>query len=254
MKPAIHPAEPLPPGGARDLSDGIRDGTRDGIHDGIRPEPALPRPIGLAAVVHGLRNPLAGLRASIQLASQQAAADPELACVLADALAESDRLDARIRALLDLARPACGERRRLETILARVAAALHSRCAAGGLELGTWVDAPVAGLVLPAEPLEEILLELGENALRASERGGRLQLSGRREVSGELLLEVSDSGSGIPEAVRARIFDAFFTTHPAGTGLGLLAARRKAERLGGELELARTDSAGTTFRVRLPIG
>ena len=67
------------------------------------------------------------------------------------------------------------------------------------------------------------------------------------------MLEVEDTGSGIPTKVRGRLFDPFFTTKPAGTGLGLSIAMRILEQHGGTLQFQTALGRGTTFGVVLPL-
>ena len=89
------------------------------------------------------------------------------------------------------------------------------------------------------------------NALDACRQGGAVRLSGRSNGA-EFELSVSDDGGGIPEAARPYVFDAFYTTKEGGSGLGLSVSREIAMQHGGDLEFEST-SAGTTFRLRLPL-
>jgi signal transduction histidine kinase len=70
----------------------------------------------------------------------------------------------------------------------------------------------------------------------------------------DFILEISDNGSGIEEAVRDKIFDPFFTTKPAakGTGLGLYICHHHVESLGGSIEVESSVGQGSTFRIVLP--
>jgi len=101
--------------------------------------------------------------------------------------------------------------------------------------------------------MRQVLINLVMNAVQAMEEGGRVTV---RTVSDELgyRVEVADTGPGIPEDLRRRIFDSFFTTKPpsVGTGLGLSTSRRIVAAHGGSLDLARTGPGGSTFRIRLP--
>lgn len=104
----------------------------------------------------------------------------------------------------------------------------------------------------PAE-LREVLLNLLFNAVDAMPEGGRITLAtrpGRKPSTAEV--EVRDSGHGMPESVRARIFEPFFSTKgPKGSGLGLAVAFSIISRHGGRIEVASTQGEGTTFTITL---
>ncbi len=103
--------------------------------------------------------------------------------------------------------------------------------------------------------LQQVLLNLINNALDAMEKqGGSLEINSREE-DGILVIEVADNGPGIPAANLGRIFDPFFTTKPVGkgTGLGLSICYGIVKKLGGEIEVASTVGVGTTFRIKMPL-
>jgi two-component system NtrC family sensor kinase len=103
--------------------------------------------------------------------------------------------------------------------------------------------------------LQQVLLNLINNALDAMEKtGGTLEIAVRR-VAEDLWIHVTDSGPGIPEANLERIFDPFFTTKPVGkgTGLGLSICYGIVTRMGGEIDARSEIGSGTEFRIRLPI-
>jgi len=107
--------------------------------------------------------------------------------------------------------------------------------------------------VSPTE-LQQVLLNLMNNALDAMEEsGGTLSVSARREGD-NFLIEVSDDGPGIPKAVLSQIFDPFFTTKPGGkgTGLGLSICYGIIKKMGGEITVESAANNGTTFFISLP--
>lgn len=205
------------------------------------------------SVAHGIRNPLAGIRAAAQLAHRQAGDGP-LAETLFGVLNEADRLEQRIRSLLDFSRPHVPrlERVDLRELARTVAATLEPH--ARDLGIAVAVDAPDVEVATDCDLdlIEEVLLELGGNALRLMGRqGGALRLVVRRDAR-HAILEVADTGPGIPEGVRDRVFDLFFTTRPDGTGLGLATVKKIIESHGGTVAVAHTGADGTAFRIELP--
>ncbi len=110
------------------------------------------------------------------------------------------------------------------------------------------------------DQLFRVLMNLGRNAQQAMH--GRIDDDGAGLVSfmawqsgREVLIEVADTGPGIPENAREHLFEAFAgSTQPGGTGLGLAIAREIMRAHGGEIELDRSGTDGTAFRLRLPLG
>ena len=117
------------------------------------------------------------------------------------------------------------------------------------LDLG--VVPPVDGQ--PSE-LREVADEPRLNAVDALPRGGAIRIATRLRDS-EVELSVSDTGVGMSDSVRRRIFEPFFSTKgPRGTGLGLAMVYGIVSRHGGEILVDSTEGAGSTFTIRLPVG
>ncbi len=106
---------------------------------------------------------------------------------------------------------------------------------------------------VPIDPrvLSRAILNLVENALQAMPDGGRLRV-GVRPVEKGASLFVADTGPGLDPAIRARLFEPYFSTKSSGTGLGLAIARRAVEAHGGRIEVESVRGGGTTFRIVLP--
>ena len=83
-------------------------------------------------------------------------------------------------------------------------------------------------------------------------RGGRLSVRIRRDPDG-VLVELEDTGPGIPAEVRTRIFEPFFTTKASGTGLGLAVVKRIVDGHGGEISVSTRPAGGTIVQLRFPV-
>src|SRR6266852_5637382 len=197
-----------------------------------------------AGVAHGLRNPLASLRAAAQLAQHRvegAAAREPLNAIIE----QVDRLDHRIAHLLTFSRPAPFRPLR-ESVRTLVDGAVS-----GFAELLRQRRVDLAVAVPPT------LTEIISNALDAMSGGGRLEIAAQSQ-GGEggadgVLLEITDSGPGIAAEILPNLCEPFFTTRPEGTGLGLAIAKRYVEETGGRLDIASRVGHGTTVRIWLPI-
>ncbi len=101
--------------------------------------------------------------------------------------------------------------------------------------------------------LQEALRHLILNARQALAAGGRISVRADQVVGrSQVLLEVADTGPGIPEDLRAKVFEPFFTTNPDRLGLGLAMVKRVVEEAGGGISLDSVVGQGTTVRLLLP--
>ncbi len=206
-----------------------------------------------AGIAHEIRNPLASMAGSIQVLRRDLPLDEEQAVLMDIVLRESQRLNDIIRNFLAYARP-----QRLVT--ARV-------------ELGRMLDETARLLRNSSDrrPDHEIALRFGEgalacsgdeaqlrqvvwnlavNGLRAMGDGGRLTLAAAR-VGTQVVLEVQDTGCGMPAEQRERLFQPFQSGFAQGTGLGLALAHRIVTDHGGTIDVESVVGHGTTVRVAL---
>jgi PAS domain S-box-containing protein len=125
----------------------------------------------------------------------------------------------------------------------------------GGVDLGVEVDPELPVVHAVAGQLEQVLINLITNAVHAVENGGKVVVRATTDGPGSVLIEVADSGPGVPEADRDRIFEPFFTTKPdgKGTGLGLPIVRNIVDQHRGQISVTRSDLGGAAFRVVIPI-
>jgi len=211
-----------------------------------------------AAVAHGLRNPLASLRAAAQLARHRVDA-PAAREQLNAIIEQVDRLDLRITHLLAFSRPAPFHPLResvrvlVEAALGGIAELLRER----RVELVVSLAPTLPDVRVDPMRLEQTLTEIVSNALDAMPpEGGRLSIEGRCEPSDGgtdgVALTIADSGGGIAPEVLANVCEPFFTTRAEGTGLGLAIAKRYVEETGGRLSITSVVAHGTTVRIWLP--
>src|SRR3989441_4530986 len=176
-----------------------------------------------AAVAHGLRNPLASLRAAAQLARHRV--DAPAAREQLDAIIEQvDRLDVRIAHLLQFSRPAPFHplRESVRTLVEGALSGFSELLRERGIELVLSFADAVPDVRVDPMRLEQALTEIVSNALDAMPppAGGRLEIGAHGGGAG-VVIEITDSGCGIPAEILPNLCEPFFTTRSEGTGLGL---------------------------------
>jgi signal transduction histidine kinase len=104
--------------------------------------------------------------------------------------------------------------------------------------------------------LQQVLLNVLINSTQAMPEGGQITLTCQTEENGttrQVHLDLTDTGPGIPDELRTRIFDSFLSGRPDGTGLGLAIAKRILLSHHGDITLRASSSEGTTMRITLPL-
>jgi signal transduction histidine kinase len=229
-----------------------------------------------AGLAHEIRNPLASLGVIGALLRRRLPAEGEERALVDELLGEVRALEATVNAALDFVKPAPAVAARVDLVAALEAALAQVRARLpfeGQLVRDYETPAPCA--IGDPEQLRGAFANLLANALEAMRGPGpaRLELRAfRREAAEdrvlrvaapgplpaparcEAVVEVRDSGPGVPEALRERIFYPFFTTRERGSGQGLALVHKAVTGAGGCVELESPAGGGSTFRVRLPLG
>jgi signal transduction histidine kinase len=213
-----------------------------------------------AGVAHEIRNPLTAVKAA--LFTQQRRLQPGSREQADAKIMEREilRLESIVNDFLNFARPTEPELRSVsaDLPLRETQLLLQPQLAHSNIELVVEDSSP---MWIKADPgqIKQVLINLIQNAAESIGRAGRITLRAREDrkhlENGEtevVILEVSDTGRGIPAEVQKRLFDPFFTTKENGTGLGLSIASRIVQKHGGALQFQTHMNHGTTFGIVLP--
>jgi signal transduction histidine kinase len=208
---------------------------------------------------HELRNPIAGISGAIEVLRSGAKDDPEAREHFLDRLAaDAERISRLTHSLLTLARIEASGVSESDVVDVAIAAeeAAQAVVAPDGLSLSIEVE---SGLSVRGDPalLRQVMIMLLTNAFKHTDPDGTVTLRGRAGEHGEAVVEVSDTGTGIPAEEQERIFERFYRGGNAleteGFGLGLSIARRMVEVMGGEIGVRSEVGEGSTFWFRLPV-
>jgi len=212
-----------------------------------------------AYVAHEIRNPLTGIRTTVQFVGSKLKPTDSRREDLDDVIKELDRIEQIITGLLMFARPPaarpqpCDVRQVLDKTLAMLEIQLEDSQVRLSREDAE--DLPL----LDADPdlLQQVFLNLSLNAIQAMPEGGELHVATgiRRYRTRRSMVDVSfrDSGVGIPKELMERIFDPFFTTRSMGTGLGLPISVQILREAGGVITAKNNSGGGATLRVSIPV-
>lgn len=217
----------------------------------------------VANVSHELRTPITAIRGYAETLQSGALSDPVAAPQMVDViLRQSLRLSALVEDLLELSRLESRELSLqkvavdLAEAVQRSVEAVRPKAVARGVSIDVQVP---AGLTALADPrgVEQILLNLLDNAVKYSKAEGHAWVSGR-VVGQEIELAVKDDGPGVEEKHLSRLFERFYRVDKGrsrdmgGTGLGLSIVKHLSNAMGGEVRVESRPGAGSTFTVSLP--
>jgi signal transduction histidine kinase len=202
-----------------------------------------------AHLIHGLKNPLFGLQAFVAVKSESDAGGE-----WKSAIDSAKRMQTMIADVVRIMREESGESG-YEVSLDELAGLIDSKLTPQAKEASIHLDlnARVEG-ALPNREANLIILVLTnliQNAIQASKPGKKITLN-IAECDGSMCFDVEDQAGGLPPTMKANLFTPCQSTKAGGTGLGLAISKQLANHLGGRLELMKTDSEGTVFRLAIP--
>lgn len=206
------------------------------------------------ALAHEIRNPLHIVRGTAETVARRI---PEAKPMADDIVEEVDRVEQLIKALLDYTRPITPQIEPLsvDALLTEVKERVKKGMACMECEeIRLRLDKEVEEGVVEGDHilLAQALINLVTNACEACKKGDGVELGAHSDGRGGYVFEVLDRGSGISEEDRHKVFEAFFTRKPQGTGLGLSMVQKVADLHGGSVELSPRPGGGTQAKLHVP--
>ena len=209
-----------------------------------------------AGVAHEIRNPLSSIKGFATYFRERYRDNDRDAQTASILIQEVDRLNRVVGQLQEFSRPVSILPRpvRLDRLIADIVKLVESQARAKGVTVAIEHRPGMPEVLLDADRLNQVLLNLFLNGIEAMDRGGVLTVRVDEAADARRLeIRVSDTGCGIRPEDLSHIFEPYFTTKPSGTGLGLAIAHNIIEAMGAEIAVQSVPGAGTTFTLKVPV-
>ena len=216
-----------------------------------------------AGLAHEVKNPLAGIKVSIEVLKNELVLDQEDKEIFLKIINEINRIESLLKNLLNYARPAKPQHNFisihdiLNGIIKISEFSLKSPSESNGpIKDIRFVKDFASGIPdIYADPahLQQVFLNLILNAIDAIRDNGTIHIKTAINPTGSLQIEISDTGTGIDQKTLNMVFNPFYTTKPKGTGLGLAICKRLIEQHKGTISVSNNPQGGATFVMTLPL-
>jgi two-component system NtrC family sensor kinase len=211
-----------------------------------------------AGVAHEINNPLSGILIYTELLKENLKDRPEYLKDLQEIIDQTLRCKRIASELLEFSRKSAGKISSfsLDDLISKCLALLVNKANFQNIQVTTAIDMHMPNITGDMSQLQQVFTNLFINAADAMEGKGKLHISAAFEQGRSVfVIQVADTGPGIPRECRDKIFDIFFTTKPAGkgTGLGLSVSQNILKIHGGQISFECPPEGGTVFRVELPL-
>ena len=209
-----------------------------------------------ATVAHEVKNPLSAIKSIAQVMREDEQLTREYARDLNLIVGEADRLSRSVTQLLNFARhePPAGAPCQADELIRAIAELFQAEAQGRGIKLVCQAETHTELDGARASAVRDALSNLLLNALQATPASGRISIEARTPGD-ELVIAVTDTGPGVSDELRERIWEPFFTTKQRGTGLGLAIVKKRMEEAGCTARLAppRNGNQGARFELHIPL-
>jgi signal transduction histidine kinase len=204
------------------------------------------------SLAHEIKNPLAGLSGALELLAEDLSSDERHSEMVKEMRHQVGRLTHTMESLLSFARPAKAKLRSTDVngSIEKVLFLIGQQSRGGPVNVVPELERTLPAVLADPFQLEQVFLNICLNACQAMKSGGTLTVRSRAG-DGNVVVEVEDTGPGIPSDLRAQVFKPFFTTKREGNGLGLAISARIVAEHGGHIGYRCPPDGGTIFTVTL---
>jgi len=218
-----------------------------------------------AGLAHEIKNPLAGIKVSIEVLTSELQLEPEDSEIFQRIIDEINRIETLLKNLLSYAMPPAPQftqidvNRIIEFAIKTVVFSLKSPAQQTkshkpkDIRFIKALSDRLPRIAADPSQLQQVILNLFLNAIQAIPETGEVSVETSADSAGFIRIVVSDTGKGIDEKDLGNMFLPFFTTKPKGTGLGLPICKRLIEQQNGSIDVAHNATGGLTFTISLPV-
>ena len=207
-------------------------------------------------IAHELNNPIYGIMNTLELLKTEIPPESKRRRILELSLSETQRLSEMLRNMLSFSKPEEEKRKpiKINELVEGILLVMEKQMREVNINVETTFDSEIPEVMASTNQMRQVMLNVIKNAKEAMPKGGTLAVRTSREDD-KVLIHVQDTGIGIPEEIRDKIFEAFFTTKQKvkGVGLGLSVCYGIIKDHGGEIKVESEEEKGTTFIISLPV-
>jgi two-component system NtrC family sensor kinase len=208
-------------------------------------------------IAHELNNPIYGIMNTLELLKTEIPPESKRRRILELSLSEIQRLSEMLRNMLSFSKPEEEKRRpiKIDDLMEGILLVMEKQMKESNIQVETSFDPGIPEVMASTNQMRQVMLNIFKNGKEAMPKGGTLTVRTAREGN-KVLIHIQDTGTGIPEEIRDKIFEAFFTTKQKvkGVGLGLSVCYGIIKDHSGEIKVESEEGKGTTFTISLPIG
>jgi two-component system NtrC family sensor kinase len=207
-------------------------------------------------IAHELNNPIYGIMNTLELLKTEIPPENKRRKILDLSLSEIQRLSEMLRNMLSFSKPEEEARKKIDlnNLLEGILLMMEKQMKEANVKIITQFDPEIPQIMASTNQMRQVFLNMFKNAKEAMPKGGTLTVKTETE-NNTVLIRIEDTGTGIPEGIRSKIFEAFFTTKQKvkGVGLGLSVCYGIIKDHRGEIKVDSEEGKGTTFIINLPI-
>lgn len=212
-----------------------------------------------SGLAHEIRNPLNAMNMNVQMLEEESPGKileegKEFRELLSGIKREINRLERLVNNFLTYARPQklTMSERDVNSVVKDIVRFLKAEIEQKKIILELKLDPYLPHVEMDEQQIKQALMNIMINSKQVLKEGGKISISTKMGSEGKTLIEIKDNGPGIPQEMKNKIFDIFFSTRGGGTGLGLPIAQKIIEMHGGWIDLRSEPGKGTHFTIYLP--